>query len=394
MLRESVQKSGSVPFWRDVRVRRITIQIVVLLFVGLLVWGALSNYLRRGLSFRFSFLDDEASFDLAEGIEFDPTDTFARAFLVGILNTVKVAIAGVLFATILGLLAGIARLSTNWLVRTMATVYVEVIRNTPLLVQLFFLYFAVILSLPRIDSAIILADSAILSNRGVVLPWPVAGSSIVLWFLMLLVTIGAITATRVMHRRQHNKHGSTKPWIWWVMATGITVPVIGWFLLPEAPITFDIPSIVEKAGGVLRVEGGMTLSSEFTALLVGLTIYTGAYIAEVVRAGIQAVPKGQSEAARSQGFSRSQILRLIVLPQAMRIIIPPLISQYLNLTKNSSLAIAIGFLDVYAVSQTMLNQSGRVVEVFLMIMGSYLAISLTISLIMNLVNRRMQIVER
>jgi len=172
------------------------------------------------------------------------------------------------------------------------------------------------------------------------------------------------------------------------------VPFIGWLVVPGHPFSLTIPELVTKSGGVLRVEGGMTLSSEFTALLVGLVIYTGAYIAEVVRAGIQAVPKGQSEAARSQGFTGGQILRLVVLPQALRIIIPPLISQYLNLTKNSSLAIAIGFLDLYAVSQTMLNQSGRVVEVFLMIMGSYLSISLTISFLMNIVNRRMEIVER
>jgi general L-amino acid transport system permease protein len=169
---------------------------------------------------------------------------------------------------------------------------------------------------------------------------------------------------------------------------------LGWLLIPGHPLWVDRPEMIQKSGGVLKVEGGTFLSPEFSALLFGLVIYTGAFIAEVVRAGIMAVPKGQTEAARAQGFTRGQILRLIVLPQALRVIIPPLISQYLNLTKNSSLAIGIGFLDLYAVANTMLNQSGRVVEVFLMIMASYLSMSLTISLIMNFVNRRIQIVER
>jgi general L-amino acid transport system permease protein len=174
----------------------------------------------------------------------------------------------------------------------------------------------------------------------------------------------------------------------------IVIPALGWLLIPGNPLLLDLPEMVTKSGGVIRVEGGTAFSSEFTALLVGLVVYTGAFIAEVVRAGIMAVPKGQTEAARAQGFARGQILRLIILPQALRVIIPPLISQYLNLVKNSSLALAIGFLDLYAVSSTMLNQSGRVVEIFLIIMATYLAISLTISFIMNIVNRRIQIVER
>jgi len=198
----------------------------------------------------------------------------------------------------------------------------------------------------------------------------------------------------IVRRRSIERTGRPSFSGWWVLLAFVAVPAVGWLVVPGSPFTMDLPNLVTRSGGVLHVQGGATFSSEFSALLLGLVIYTGAYVAEVVRSGIQAVPRGQSEAARSQGFTNGQVLRLIVLPQALRIIIPPLINQYLSLTKNSSLAIAIGFLDLYAVSQTMLNQSGRVVEVFILIMASYLSISLIISLVMNLVNRKMQIVER
>jgi general L-amino acid transport system permease protein len=295
---------------------------------------------------------------------------------------------------VLGLIAGVARLSGNWLVSRIAGVYIEIIRNTPLLVQLFFIYFAVILKLPTVKNAIELPGPVFLSNRGLVLPWFRAESSLALWWPFLVVAIVGVVAILIRRRRTYGLTGRPSPNLYWILVPLFVVPLCGWFLVPGSPVTFDLPQMVAKTTGIFRVEGGSGFSAEFTALLVGLVLYTGAFIAELVRAGIQAVPKGQTEAARAQGFSRTQILRLIVLPQALRVIIPPLISQYLNLTKNSSLAIAIGFLDLYAVSQTMLNQSGRVLEVFLMIMGSYLSISLTISLIMNFVNRRFQIVER
>lgn len=250
------------------------------------------------------------------------------------------------------------------------------------------------LKLPRLSEAIELPGPMFLSNRGIVLPWPRAGAAIWAWLLFIAAAIVAAGLVRSYRTRSSESTGRTPIRRWWIAVILIGIPIVGWFIVPGNPVSFDLPALVSQSGGVLRAEGGTTLSSEFTALLFGLVVYTGAYIAEVVRAGIQAVPKGQTEAARSQGFSGPQILRLIVLPQALRIIIPPLISQYLNLTKNSSLAIAIGFLDVYAVSQTILNQSGRVVEVFLLLMASYLTISLSISLIMNIVNRRMQIVER
>ena len=384
----------AVPFWRDERVLKVLAQIAFLILVlSLGVW-MISNYRQRGLTFSFGFLDEEASFDLAEGIPFSPTDSYARAFLVGVVNTIRVASLGIVLATLLGLGAGIARLSSNWLVSKVASVYIELIRNTPLLVQLFFLYFAVILKLPDIGGALILPGPVFLSKRGVVLPSPRPTPSFSWWWPFLVVALAGAVVLLVLRRRGVERTGRPSFNLLWVAVPLIVIPALGWVLASSHPLLLDSPQLVYKSGGVLKVEGGTTFSPEFTALLVGLVVYTGAFIAEVVRAGILAVPKGQTEAARAQGFTNAQILRLIVFPQALRVIIPPLISQYLNLTKNSSLAIGIAFLDLYAVSNTMLNQSGRVVEVFLMIMASYLSMSLTISLIMNIVNQRIQIVER
>lgn len=389
-----MERRKAVPFWRDVRVLRVLAQIAFVILVLAIGLWALSNYRERGLTFTFGFLDEEASFHLAEGIEFSPTDSYARAFLVGVVNTIRVAGLGIVLATLVGLVTGIARLSDNWLVSRIASVYIEIIRNTPLLVQLFFLYFAVIMKLPKLHECLVLPGPIFLSNRGVALPALRPVASFGLWWPFLVVALIVAVVLFVMRGRGVERTGRPSFNLLWVGVPLIVIPALGWLLIPDNPLLLDLPEMVSKSGGVLKIEGGTVLSSEFTALLLGLVVYTGAFIAEVVRAGILAVPRGQTEAARAQGFTNGQILRLIVLPQALRVIIPPLISQYLNLTKNSSLAIGIGFLDLYAVSSTMLNQSGRVVEVFLMIMASYLTMSLTISLIMNIVNRRIQIVER
>lgn len=381
-------------FWRDERVRRGLLQVGFVLLVVLVGWWMLSNYLERGLTFSFAFLDEEAGFDLAEGIAFKPTDSYARAFLVGVVNTIRVAVLGIILSTLLGLVAGIARLSDNWLVSKIATVYIELVRNTPLLVQLFFIYFAVILKLPSIQESFVWPGPAFLSKRGIVLPCPRPAEAFRLWWPFLLAALAVMGVLWALRQRGLKRTGRPSFSALWLLLPLVLIPALGWLLVPGRPLYFDRPEMVTKSGGVVRVEGGTSLSPEFAGLLFGLVFYTGAFIAEVVRAGILAVPKGQTEAARAQGFTQGQVLRLIVLPQALRVIIPPLISQYLNLTKNSSLAIAIAFLDLYAVANTMLNQSGRVVEVFLMIMASYLSMSLTISLIMNIVNRRIQIVER
>ena len=384
----------AVPFWRDERVLKVLAQIVVVILVLAIAAWMLSNYRERGLAFSFGFLDQEASFQMAEGLEFSPTDTYARAFVVGAVNTARIAILGVVLATLVGLVAGIARLSDNWLVSKIATVYIEIFRNTPLLVQLFFLYFAVILKLPKIQDSIVVPGPMFLSNRGVSLPALRPTAWFGQWWPFLGAALVAAVVLLILRGRGVQRTGRPSFNLLWVGVPLIVIPALGWLLIPSNPLLLDLPEMITKSGGVLRVEGGTALSSEFMALLVGLVMYTGAFIAEVVRAGILSVPKGQTEAARAQGFTGGQILRLIVLPQALRVIIPPLISQYLNLVKNSSLALAIGFLDLYAVSSTMLNQSGRVVEVFLIVMATYLAISLTISLIMNIFNRRVQIVER
>jgi len=305
-----------------------------------------------------------------------------------------VAVLGIVLATFLGLAAGIARLSKNWLIRKIASVYIETIRNIPLLVQLFFLYFAVIMNLPKINEAMVLPGPVYLSNRGLAFPWFNYTPSFNLWWPFLILALAVTVVLFILRRRGYKYTGRPSFNFLWAVLPLVAIPVLSWLLIPGDPLVLDLPEMVVKSGGVLKIEGGTSFSSEYLALLLGLSIYTGAFIAEVVRAGIQSVPKGQTEAARAQGFKYRQILRLIILPQAIRVIIPPLISQYLNLVKNSSLAIGIGFLDVYAVSQTMLNQSGRVIEVFLMIMGAYLSISLIISLIMNIVNRHFKIVER
>jgi len=373
---------------RDERLLRAMGQVAFAVTVVLVAFWCLGNYQARGLTFSFAFLQEEASFDLAEGIAFSPVDPYWRAFVVGILNTIKVAVLGIIMATALGLVAGVARLSTNWLISNIASVYIEIIRNTPVLVQLFFIYFAVILKLPELRDRIVLPGPMFLSNRGINLVWPrpteAFGAWLPLWVLAMAAGI-AIYAWRVRLERRTRRPVSRLPWT--ILA--LAIPLIGWFVVPGNPLYADMPAVEG-----LKVVGGTSMSPEFAAILFGLVIYTGAFIAEVVRAGIMAVPKGQSEAARAQGFTEMQILQLVILPQAIRIIIPPLISQYLNLTKNSSLAIGIGFLDLYAVSNTMLNQSGRIVEVFLMIMAAYLSMSLTISALMNVVNRRLALVER
>ncbi len=389
------------PFWRDERVLQVLTQVAFLiLMAGAFAW-LFYNYSFQlkdnNLQFSFDFLNQEASFDLSEGPAFSATDLYLRAFFVGVVNTFRVAIIGIVLATLVGLVIGVARLSGNWLVSRLSGIYVEIFRNTPLLIQLFFWYFAVILKLPKLGTqgqveALTLPGPIYVSNRGLMLPWPRATQAMGTWTPYLLAATVVAVILIVLRRRGMKQTGRPSFNFVWVVAAFVAIAAAGWLLVPDNPMYMDLPAIVGDK--VMRVEGGTFLSPEYAALLFGLVVYTGAFIAEVVRAGIMAVPHGQTEAARSQGLSETQILRLIILPQAMRVIIPPLISQYLNLTKNSSLAIAIAFLDVFAVANTMLNQSGRVVEVFLMIMAVYLVSSLTISAVMNVVNRKMQIVER
>lgn len=385
---------AAVPPWRDVRVLRVVGQVVVLLAVALFI-GFLANNLftamgQRGLSFGFGFLDRRAGFDIPESpVPYSPNDTYGQAFAVGLLNTLFVSFVGILLATVLGVVVGVARLSPNWLVRRVAAGYVEVVRNTPLLVQLFFIFFVILIQLPGVQDSLDLAGWVFLNQRGLFVPAPLRSPTFNSWLavlggVVLLGLVGRIVGSR-MERAGHRSPGLGRI----AVLSLPVVAVLAWVLLPEAPLQFDVP-----VRGRFNFSGGMALSTAFTAILVGLVVYTAAFIGEVVRGGIQAVRRGQLEAARALGLSEGDTLRLVVFPQAMRVIVPPLTSQYLNLTKNSSLAVAVGYPDLFKVGQTMANQTGQPVPVIALIMGTYLAISLVTSLLMNLYNRRVQVQER
>lgn len=527
----------AVPPWRDIRVIGVFAQIA---FVILVVLGAswLLNNLTQNLetlggfscpdgSSRFicgyDFLSVDSQFDISESvIDYDPSDTYARALLVGALNTAKVGFVGIILATILGTLAGIARLSDNWLVRSAVGWYIDLMRNTPLLLQLFFIFFGVILLFPPIRDAIQVAGLPVyLSQRGFNIPGPVFLPSFAIWLAFVVAALILAIAVWLLLGRREERTGKESNRAFWVVFSFFAVSIIGWFVasnsagtnqafmiaksqrvtefsdlnfvmerrlgvsrlaeiedqielgeltqeevdaaaftvcairesasevnfttelrrnnipytisrsdrpdqaaaeyaegvceifvaesvilsgerpllesptsqalvaVPERPVRISIPTIEG-----LNFVGGIKISPNFAALLIGLVLFTGAYIAEIVRAGIQSVSKGQSEAARALGLNESQRLRLVVLPQALRVIIPPLTSQYLNLVKNSSLAIAVGYPDLFAVAFTTLNQSGRSVQVFLIVMAAYLTFSLSISALLNWYNKRIALVER
>ncbi len=378
--------------WNDPGVRAVVYQIVALALVALAAWFLVSNTLHnlavRNISTGFGFLDREAGFAIGETpIAYTPANTYGRAILVGLLNTLRVAVIGIVLATILGTLIGIGRLSKNWLVARLTSMYVEVMRNVPLLLQLFFWYALITENMPGPRQAHNPLPGVFISNRGVKVPEAVGAS--LDWVLVGLAV--AIIATLVLghwaRKRQHAT-GQVFPLGRAAIALLIVCPVIGW-LASGMQLALSLP---ELKG--FNFQGGLTLTPEFAALLAGLVIYTSAFVAEVVRSGIQAVNNGQWEAAGALGLRRSLVLRLVVLPQALRVIIPPMTSQYLNLTKNSSLAVAIGYPDIVSVVNTTLNQTGQAIEGILIIMGAYLTVSLSISIFMNWYNKRIALVER
>ncbi len=531
----SAGRHEAIPFWRDIRVLGIIAQIVFLALVILGVLWVVNNTVQNlsdlGIGCPdgsieagcvFNFLRLDAQFDISESlIDYDPSDAYGRAMLVGALNTVRVSVLGILFATILGTFTGIARLSDNWLVSNIAKWYVDIMRNTPLLLQLFFLFFGVLLLLPPIARAIQPFGLPVyLSQRGINLPWPrlMPSASIWLAFIAVGLLVAGVLWIWLGRREQQTSRAVNRP-LWSLLAL-LVIAGTGWFIasnretnfgvlvseslpvsefadfeeimlqrlgvdslagidealesgalteealeeaafticavqgdpaevnltaqfrragipyeverdarqdrvindyasgecemytaglaqlaneqptlseeapqalisVPEMPLRLDVPRIEG-----LNFAGGLKMSPNFAAILIGLTLYTGAFIAEIVRAGIQSVSWGQTEAARALGLSEAQRLRLIVLPQALRVIIPPMTSQYLNLAKNSSLAIAVGFPDLWSTAYTTLNQSGQAVQVFLIVMASYLTLSLIISFLLNWYNRRIALVER
>ncbi len=384
--------NSSVPFYRDVRVLRVLVQIAFVALVLLVGWFLWNNVVRGmariGGAFSFAFLENAASFALSEtSLPYDPaTDSYLYAFFIGVLNTLRVVIVGIILATLLGLVAGIARLSSNWLIAKIAQVYVEIFRNTPLLIQLFFWYFVGILKLPRVRDSIEIPGGIYLSNRGLAVPWFTPNETFTAWLVIagvgILVAFGIYKLLgRVEKPFIYEWRGGWAFLVWLAIALAAAVAL--------QPFT---PSVPEIRG--FNFGGGVTLSPEYAALLLGLVVYTGAFIAEIVRAGIQAVPRGMVEASRALGLSYIQTLRLVVIPLALRVIIPPLTNQYLNLSKNSSLAIAVGYADLFYVSNTIFNQTGQTLQVILMIMVAYLIISLIISTAMNGLNARFKLVER
>jgi general L-amino acid transport system permease protein len=383
-------------FWRDIRFLKILAQVIFLIVLalaaGYLYTNVTTNLARQGLTMGYGFMKNPASFGIGESfLSYDPSNTYARALLVGLVNTLVVSALGIVLTTIVGVVAGIARLSSNWLISRFAAAYVGVIRNTPLLIQLMFWYFGVIIQLPAVRQAIQLPGPIYLTQRGIYMVWVEATPTFSAWRVFLLIAfISIIIIWFVLRTAQKRASVPLSPW--WNLAYLLAPALILWvgaILQPEQPLR---PYIPELSG--LNFRGGVRLTPEFAALLFGLVIYTGAFIAEIVRAGIQAVSRGQVEAARSLGFTTGQALRLIVFPQALRIMIPPVTSQYLNLAKNSSLAIAIGYPDLFSVAGTVFNQTGAALEIIAIMMLSYLSISLFTSLLMNIYNRRIQLVER
>jgi general L-amino acid transport system permease protein len=389
----TVKQPSAVSFWRDPGKRAIVFQVAALIVVALVSYYLYSNTRanleRQAIATGFDFLDREASFEIGESlIEYSAADTYTSALLVGALNTLKVSFIGIVLTIILGTLVGIARISSNWLLSKMAGGFIEVMQNIPVLLQLFFWYALFYEAFPSPRQALNPFAGLFLCNRGMIFAVPASHPAYsVMGWVLLIVLAGGWLLNRWGHKRQE-KTGNPFPALRITAIAAVLLPALVWILY-GAPTAMDVP---ELRG--FNFQGGITVSPEFSALLLGLVIYTSAFVAEIVRAGIQSVGKGQIEAAMAIGLRPGQVLQLVILPQALRVIIPPLTSQMLNLTKNSSLAIAIGYSDFVAVTNTMINQTGQAIEGVALIMLVFLFFSLSTSLFMNWYNKKMALVER
>ncbi len=384
-----VKQQEKIPWWRNSIFLSVLGQLVLLAIVIAIIFflgnNLVNNFQRLGLNFGFNFLSRTASFPIANPIiPYSPTDPYAKAILVGLINSLQVMFFGIIIATIIGITVGIGRLSDNWLVRQLATIYIETLRNTPLLLQLFFWYFVVFLKLPKIDNPVTIGGKLFLTNRGMDIPWfrVTFQTWLALAFLISAIILGIVFWQKRIDAIEEGKSTTiwfNLSWLNAIAALMVFIFVIDWNI-PQ----FDGKSII----------GGVNLSPEFATLLIGLSIYTSAFIAEVVRAGIQSVNQGQWEAARALGLKPSLVMQLVIFPQALRVMIPPLTSEFLNLAKNSSLAVAVGYNDIYSISSTISNQTGKAIEMLLVVMVTYLIINLIISLMMNWLNFSVQIPER
>lgn len=380
--------------WNDPNIRALVFQVLimgsVIGFGYYLVNNTLQNMERIGIQTGFDFLGQPAGFDVIMSlIPYEPSDTYLRVFFVGLLNTLLVAVIGILLATVLGFLIGVARLSNNWIISKMAAVYVDTFRNIPLLLQIYFWYFAVLKALPGPRQSMSAADSFFLNNRGVYFPNPIPQDGFMVVVIAFIVGVIATIFVSKWARKRLDETGQQFPMFLTGIGLVLGLPVL-LFLVMGLPIAFEYP---ELRG--FNYRGGIRIIPELAALILALSIYTAAFIAEIVRAGIQAVNHGQTEASRALGLPEGLALRKIIIPQALRVIIPPLTSQYLNLTKNSSLALAIGYSDLVAVFMaTSLNQSGKAVEIVAMTMAVYLTLSLLTSGAMNAYNRAVALKER
>jgi general L-amino acid transport system permease protein len=377
----------------DPRIRSLVFQALLILLLVLGLWWIVANTIenlhRSNISTGFAFLRGRAGFDISDRlIAYSSDSSNIRALLVGILNTVLVAATGIVATTIIGFLVGIGRLSSNWLIRKLATVYVETFRNIPPLLVILFWYQGVLALLPAVRDSYQLPFGSFLNTRGFYLPYPIFGEGSWLMLLGLVVGIALSIFVAVRARARQMATGQRFPVFWTSLLLIVGFPLLG-YVLAGFPVTVDYPKL-----GTFNLSGGANIKPEFLSLFLALSFYTAAFIAEIVRAGIVGVSRGQTEASYALGLRPGQTLRLVVVPQAFRIIIPPLTSQYLNLTKNSTLAVAIGYPDLFAIGGTILNQTGQAIEIMVIFMIIYLGLSLLTSVFMNWFNAKMALKER
>ncbi|MDD0841542.1 amino acid ABC transporter permease [Pseudomonas sp. Gutcm_11s] len=380
--------------WTDPQVRGWLFQLIAVVAVVAIGWylfhNTQHNLAQRGIISGFGFLDHSAGFGISQHlIDYKESDTYGRVFVIGLLNTLLVAGIGIVLATILGFILGVARLSPNWMINKLATIYIEIFRNIPPLLQIFFWYFAVFLPLPGPRQSVNIGDTFFLSNRGLNMPSPSMAEGFWPFFIAVIIALAAIWFIARWARQRFESTGKGFPTLISSLLLIVALPGLAMLVFGD-PFHWTVPALTG-----FNFRGGWVMIPELMALTLALTVYTAAFIAEIVRSGIQSVSHGQTEAARSLGLPAGKTLRLVIIPQALRVIIPPLTSQYLNLAKNSSLAAGIGYPDMVSLfAGTTLNQTGQAIEAIAITMSVYLAISISISILMNWYNKRIALIER